>query len=589
MSKSPCRALVALGLLALICLGACRPAPEEPLAPVRTEPDLRQEEGLPAPAELVLTNARIYTVEEAQPWAEAIAIDGGEIVFVGAAEEAEAWIGEATEVLDLDGRLVLPGLHDVHLHPLEASSFVAGTCLLEADWDPEDYVPALRDCAPEQIGTDWVLGWGHSLWDLQASERLPREILDEAIPDRPAVMMERSSHSAWANSLALEAAGWDESAADPPAGFLGRDPETGALDGIVYENAGNMLFDLALAPSPELAELDYEALLEGLAALGEAGITSIADARSYRDRGHLEIWERAEREDQLSVRATLGLWAYPHYEDEAQLRELAALYRRDPGALLQVGQVKLYADGVLDSGTAALLAPYDEDLGVAGPRGMRYFDRDRMQRYAEALGPLGYDLHIHTIGDGAVRDALDAIEAARAAHPPDAPPRHRLTHLELVDPADRARFAELGVIADLQVAGDFALPEHAADLEPLIGERAFDMLPLRGLHDAGARVTLSSDWDVSELSPFLGMRNALLRGEQGLPDLESAIRAYTIDAAYALRQEDLTGSIAVGKAADLVVLDRDIFAIDPEEIGETEVLLTLLGGEEVYRGPGLGR
>ncbi|MCA9995133.1 MAG: amidohydrolase [Anaerolineales bacterium] len=571
-------------LLTLLLLAACAPnAPatetSDDFLPLVTA-DATHE------ADLVLHNGAIYTVDEAQPWAEAVAIKAGRLIFVGADEDVEPFIGEATEIMDLGGRMVLPGIHDVHLHPLEAGSSVGGTCLLPEDTDPAEMVGLLRDCAPKQIGTNWVLGWGHSITNMLESERPPIEILDEAIPDRPAVMMEQTSHSVWVNSAALAAAGMNADTPNPPGGLILKDPETGEPNGILMENAGDMLFDLALAPTPELEELHYDGLLYALEQLAENGITSISDARTYWGRNYHKVWQRAEQEETLTVRAVLGLWAYPHYDDAEQLAALTKLYSNDPNRLLRMSQIKIYSDGLIENTTAALFEPYLIDLEIFPDNiGMNYFAETRLAKYITTLEKVGFDFHIHTIGDRGVYEALNAIEQAVETNGNGLDRRHRLTHLELIDEADRLRFAELDVIADFQVAGEFTLPDYWEESAELIGDRAFDPVPVRSIYDTGATVTLSSDWDVSDLSPFVGMAHALQREQQSMPDLEAVIEAYTLNGAYVMRQETETGSLEVGKWADLVVLDQNLFEVSLDEMAETAVLLTLLGGEEVYRNP----
>ncbi len=536
-------------------------------------------------ADLILRNGVIYTVNEAQPWAEAVVVKDGVIIFVGTNDEVIAYEGAETQVLDLEGRMVMPGIHDSHLHPLEAGSPVTGTCLLEPNTPPEAFIPTFRRCAPDQIGTDWVLGFGHSIQPLLESERPPIDILDEAIPDRPVAILAETSHSVWVNSAALTAAGIDSNTPDPPGGVIDRDPETGKLTGILFDNAGDLVYEIALARTEELDELNYDGLLYSLKKLPQKGITSIAEARVYWTRGHLNAWQQAEREGTLSTRTVLGLWAYPQFDDDEQIAQLISMYDDDPDSLLRVTQVKMYSDGLIQNGTAALLEPYQLDFELPGNVGLNYFDQERLTRYVTELERAGFDLHIHTIGDRAVREALNAIEAAQATNGDVVSPRHRLTHLELIHPDDRSRFAELGVIADFQVAGEFALPEHAGEAAPLIGDRAFDMIPVRSIYNTGAVVTLSSDWDVNALSPFVGMEHALMRGEQSLPDLEAVIQAYTLNAAYLMRQQEQTGSIEVGKLADLIVIDQNIFEISQDKISNTKVQLTLLGGEVVYQHP----
>ncbi len=534
-------------------------------------------------ADLVLRNGTIYTVNDSQPAAAAVAVKDGVIIFVGDDSAVDAHVGAATRVIDLDGRLVLPGLHDSHLHALESGSIVGGTCLLPNDGDPETFIPLLQECAPNQIGTDWVLGAGHSIFSLLEAERTPLEILDEAIPDKPAAMLEETSHSLWVNSRALAAAGITPETPNPPGGVIDVDPDTGKLTGILIDNAGNRVMDIALASTPELDELAYEGLLESLDELARNGITSIADARAYWQRGHLAVWQRAEREDELSVRTILGLWAYPHLDDDAQIQQLRALYSSDPQRLLRVSQVKMYGDGIIPNGTAALLEPYDWTPGFTDNRGLNYFDETRLTKYVTELEKVGFDLHIHTIGDRAVRESLNAVETAIGTNGGGIDRRHRLTHVELVHPDDVGRFSALGVIADFQVAGEFTDPAHRTETAKFVGDRADDAVPVRTIYDTGAVITLSSDWDVSSLNPFNGMQRSLMREHQSLPNLDAAVRAYTLDAAYLLRQEDRVGSIEVGKLADMIVVDQNIFEIPQAQIGQTKVLLTLLEGEEIFR------
>ncbi|MBM7060573.1 amidohydrolase [Pseudomonas sp. UL073] len=526
-------------------------------------------------ASLVLHNARIYTVNSAQPWAQALAIsEEGEILAVGSDAQVEEHADADTEFVDLDGRLVLPGFQDSHAHVLDASSEAQGGCQLEADGSLEQWLEAIGECAEAARG-EWLLGSGFSLHTLLDSGASPRALLDEIAADLPIAIMEETSHSYWLNSKALQLAGIKALEGNPEGGVILRD-EQGRPTGIVLDNAGDLVMDKALPPSKALQAVYYQAVLYGQEQLARNGITSVADARVFWRRGHLEAWQRAAREDRLKARTTLGLWAYPQLDDDEQLADLKALYA--PGAadsLLHISQIKLYVDGIVHNTTARLRQPYQHSLAGVDPRGLYYFTPERLQRYARELTAAGFDLHIHTIGDQAVRDALDAVAQAT-------PGRHRLTHVELVDQADLPRFRQLDVIADFQPSRYFT-PSFLKDNRPLIGPRAEQMLPMRALYDSGARVTLSSDWDVNPLSPLGIMQNALSLGVRGLPNLEAAIRAYTLGAAYTLRQEQDTGSLEVGKQADLLVLDRDIFRLPASQIGQAKVLWTLLGGEQVYR------
>ena len=231
---------------------------------------------------------------------------------------------------------------------------------------------------------------------------------------------------------------------------------------------------------------------------------------------------------------------------------------------------------------AALHDPYNDNLGWPFDKGLNYFDSNRLLNFVSELELTGCDFHIHAIGDRGITEALDAIEGARLENG-EVGARHRVTHLEIVDPADYKRFAELNVIADMQVAGEFTQPDHWHDSDFLIGaDRADHMIPLRSLFDEDALVTLSSDYDVSEISPFVGIQNALSRSPEALPTLQDAIKAYTINGAYVMRQEDRAGSLEVGKFADLILLDQDIFDIPVASIGKTTVTATMLGGKLVH-------
>ncbi len=531
---------------------------------------------------LVVRNARVFTADAGNTFVSAIAVDDGAIVWVGDDADSEAYVGSGTKVVDLDGRLVLPGLHDVHQHPLEAHLDVIDCLLDPNEWDPEDYSDDLVGCAPSET-TGWVLGWGFSVLTIVWATRPPREILDEVFPDTPVAIMEETSHSTMVNTAGLVALGIDADTPNPPGGIIVKD-DAGQPNGLLVDSAGEWPWDSALEASPALDAENYKALLAGQDDNSKHGITSAVDARVYLGRGHLAAYERAAAEDALSVRMVLALWAYADADDSEQIPELSALLS-DDGGLLRVRQVKLYSDGLTQNTTAALLEPYVAETW-GPPTGLNYFEQSRLEAYAKALQAVGFDLHIHTIGDRAVREALNAIEATRG-DPGGATARHHLTHVELVHPDDVPRFGALDVLADMQMS-EWTMGDRLHDSDELIGAERVDerSWPLASLREAGATVALSSDYDVGSLSPFDGMEVALTRGVQALPDVAAAVKAYTIDAARIMRSEDLTGSLEVGKRADLVVLDQDIFKALPQKIGGTNVLWTLLDGEEVYRAGG---
>ena len=544
-------------------------------------------------------NGEIYTVNKAQPWAEAMVIEKGQLLFVGQESEAKTWVNENTQIHDLKGKTVLPGLHDVHLHPLEASSEEI-QCILDSSKTVSAWVSNIKVCAQQNPpaangdGTngpngEWLLGWGHSILTLVESSTEPRKLLDAINDSRPIAIMEETSHSVWVNSKALELLELDGIITEQKiAGGAVLLNEQGKATGVLLDGAGDLAFDMAMAETPERLERNYQSLLAGLDEVAKNGITSIVDARIYWKRGYLKAWQRARDEDALTARSVLSLWAYPNINDEAQIKHLASLYENDVDSMLRINQIKFYSDGITHNATSALLAPYEAGAyyDEVGPVGLNYFDEKRLTHYATELSKVGFNMHIHAIGDRAVRESLNAIEAAQLANKSPSNKgigRHRLTHVEMVADIDKKRFAELDVIADFQLAGEFTHPENFEEMEPLIGERAHSQLPVRDIYDTGAVVTLSSDWDVSSLSPFVGMQNALTRGAQSLPDLASVIEAYTINGAYVMDQDHITGSIEVGKEADFIIIDQNPFEIDLNKISEIKVLKTILAGETVYQ------
>ena len=534
---------------------------------------------------MALINGQIYTVNNSQLVAEAVVMEGDEIVFVGASDKAQAYIFDETQVIDLNGKMVLPGIHDTHLHPLEAGLYEV-KCILESEQSVSIWTSELTQCAAQNGGSDWLLGWGHNINTLLQGSRSPKNLLDVIDSERPIAIMEATSHSVWVNSKALQLAGISESSQNPQGGAILKGLD-GHPNGVLLDAAGDLIFDLAFAPTPARMESNYQGLLYGLGQVAKNGITSISDARVYWRRNYLQVWQRVLQEKQLTARTVLGLWAYPDMDDAQQIAQLKSMYSNDQGSLLRVSQIKLYSDGITHNATAALLSPYQDYFEEVGALGLNYFNKERLALYAEELQGVGFNMHIHAIGDRGVRESLDAIEYAQvqnALSQNSEEPRHRITHVEMVSEQDVERFFELGVIADFQLAGDFTKPEYFYEMEPLIGQRAHEMLPVKDIYQTGATITLSSDWDVSSLSPFVGMQNALTRSEQSLPNLDAVIRAYTINGAFSLDQEKITGSIEVGKKADMIIIDQNLLEIPVSKISETQVLKTIFAGEIIYDG-----
>ena len=528
----------------------------------------------------IFRNAAIYTVNEQQEWAQAIAIKDNEIIFVGSDKEVENYIGPQTIITDLKGKMMMPGFHDVHIHPIESGSQNTQFSLDTDELNAENFIDTIAQASYQNPNSKWLIGYGHSIFALFESSISPLEIINEAVPDRPVIIMEHTSHSMWVNSAALELANIDSNTPNPIGGIIVKDEITGEPNGVLIDNAGNLMMDLAMTPTTHSMQSDYDGLVQyTLPELSKNGITSISDARSFWQRDDHLTWQKVEKNNELTARVAVGLWASPELDDNKQLESLISLYSNQADSFLRFNQIKLYSDGILINTTAAMFDEYEINLlDTETNDGLNYFTQSRVEKYIKVLEPKGFDFHIHAIGDRGIHESLNAIEKAASSQG-----RHRITHVEIVDPADYSRFAQLNVTADAQVAGEFTNPEHWHDNEELIGVvRSDNAVPIKSLNDAGARITLSSDWSVSPFNPFLGLQNAVTRYPQAL-SLKQAIKTYTINGAYVMRQENKVGTIEVGKLADLVILDRNIFDIEPNTINQTKVVMTLLDGEVIYQ------
>ncbi len=535
-------------------------------------------------ADLIIVGAPVWTGDPARPWAEAVAVRGGRVAAAGPERELAGLRGPATRVLALDGGLVLPGFADAHVH-----TAAGGLELTQCDLhgvEPEDYPATVARYAAEHPDLGWVLGGG---WVLDAFGTAGPHLaaLDVVVADRPVMLESTDGHSAWVNSRALELAGITRATPDPPRGRIERDA-AGEPTGALHEAARALVADLA----PEPTQAEWEAAIErGQAHLHRLGITAWQDAAVEPEM--LAAYRAVAERGRLTGRAVAAL----RWEVEAGQAQLPGLVeRRQAGTVgrLRAGAVKIFADGVFENRTAAMLEPYlDGDGHPTGNLGIGMLGPEELAKVVTALDSEGFDVHVHAIGDRAVRDTLDAFEAAAAANGRrDA--RHQIAHLQFVHPDDRPRFRRLGVVANAQpywscVDGymrDLTLPF----LEP---ERAGWQYPWASLRQAGAVLAFGSDWTVSTANPLEEIEVAVHRlvpGDPGsepfLPgervDLPTALAAFTSGSAYALRLEAETGTVTPGKLADLAVLDRDPFDPAAGPIGAARVLATLVEGEPVF-------
>ena len=522
-------------------------------------------------------NAKIFTVDSEIPWAEALLIDKNKIIFVGSNIAAEKAADDNVIKIDLKGKVVLPGFHDVHMHPMEVGATTTVFTLNEEETNAENYISAIKTAANQNPNVEWIIGFGHSINTLLEATRNPLEIINEAVSDRPVIIMEQTSHSMWINSKGLELAGITAITENPQGGIIIK--EAGILQGILIDNAGDVVFQQAVAALND-ADGEYNGMVEYvLPELAKHGITSVSDARTYWKRDQHKTWKNLADDDKLTARFNLGLWAYPTEADASQIASLKSLFSNDNDSFLKINQIKLYADGITHNTTAALHSNYKEDyFQQPTNNGLNYFTESRIAKYIAELEVTGFDFHIHAIGNRGVTEALNAIQQSGTPKG-----RHRLTHVEMVTSADINRFKALNVTADAQVGGEFTQPKYWHDNDHLLGsDLADNQVPIKSLKEAGVRITLSSDWNVSSLNPFVGIQNAVTRSPQNI-SLEEAIKAYTLNGAYLMRQEDKVGSLEVGKLADFVVLDNDIFTIPATQINQTKVILTIFNGKEIYK------
>ncbi|NRF61037.1 amidohydrolase [Vibrio coralliilyticus] len=529
-------------------------------------------------ADMVLTNASIYGYQTA----DSIAISKGKILYVGKASDMQSFTRPSTETIDLDGGFIAPGFIDNHNHVFEAASEAGGQCELSMDAGLEEQIPYLKACRKDARRGEWVMGYGFSIEALLAEDnrRTPLEVIDSVFPDKPVIIMEQTSHSMWVNSAALEKAGINKNSPEPQGGKILKDEYTGELNGILLDNAGDIVMEMAWNSLQEQFDQSYEGMMTGLGEARSHGITTIGDGRLYWKRGWYEVWKEAEKRGDLTARVSLRPWIYPTDSMQPQLSFLSEVLATDKSQLLLVDQVKLYSDGILVNGTAKTLAPYLDTYIPDEPYGINYIPPEAMEEWLKALDKIGYGAHIHAIGDGAIRESLNAIEAMRQQ---GGAKDYTLTHVELVNSKDVERFAKLNVTADFQVGSDYVAYHDHQWAEAFLGaKRARALMNLKAIFDTGANVSLSSDWNVHDINPLVGIANSLIMGKTGLPSVEDAIDAYTINAATSLGLDDITGSIEVGKAADFAILSRDITQLSAEKIKKTDIWMTILNGQIVY-------
>jgi predicted amidohydrolase YtcJ len=568
-------------LLAASLMAACGDgASREPAAP---SGDASGTQSAPTSADLVFRNGSIYTVDATRSWARAVAVRGGRIVYVGSDEGSEEWVGPSTQVVDLDDRLMLPGFQDVHIHPI-SGGIEAAACDLNELTTLEEYLQAIGTYAAENPDEAWILGGGWSMSVFGPGANASRKLLDEIVPDRPVFLSSADGHSAWANSKALEIAGISAATPDPADGIIDREPGTREPMGSLQEGATYLV-------GAHTPPVDLEARMAGLQyaieMLNHYGITSIQDANVNEQ--DLQAYRALDDRGELSLRVVGSQW-WDRGSGTGQIRQFKTWRDQYTKGRVRATTVKIMQDGVMENFTAAMLEPY---IGKGDTRGIPMVEPEALKTAVTALDAAGFQVHFHAIGDAAIRQSLDAVEAALLANG-NLGHRHHVSHLQLIDPADVPRFRKLGVVANFQPLWAYADSYIKELTVPFIGpERTEWLYPIGSVHRSGGMIAFGSDWSVSTANPFHEIEVAVTRmgpsGETTQPfrpderiDLPLALAAFTINAAYVNTSERDTGSVEVGKYADLIVLDRNLFDIPPQEISDTGVLMTMIEGQVVH-------
>ena len=542
-------------------------------------------------ATVIVTNARIYTVNAKQPWAEALAIADDKILAIGSKEMIDSFREKNTRVIDAHGRLVLPGFTDSHIHFIEGSRVLTQVDLNGATSITE-VQKRVKEFAEAHPKAEWILGRGWS-YEIFGDAGLPdKKYLDEIVPNRPVYLVGFDGHTSWVNSKALALAGITRDTLNPAAGWIVKDAK-GEPTGALKEDADDIVGNQVRSTREE----QLAALRLGLREANRVGLVRVHclgnEQNVVGDMQNIDLYEELLKNGELTVRMYLASYEGPPVLSTEQIAAIEKAKQQYHSEWLAAGAVKFYLDGVIESHTAAMLTPYADDPKQIGT--LRW-DEGEYKRAVAELDKRGIQVFTHAIGDRAVRLALDAYEnAAKTNGTHDM--RHRIEHIETITADDIPRFGKLGVIASYQPLhaepNDDTLKVWARNAGP---DRASRGWTWQSVAKSGGRLAFGSDWPVVTLNPWYGVQNAVTRQTlEGKPEggwipservsLEQAIEGYTLGAAFAGHREASEGSLEEGKLADLIVLDQDLFKVAPSEIHKMNVLLTMVGGKVVYESP----
>ncbi len=537
-------------------------------------------------ADDIYTNAQIYTLDDALPWAEAIAVKDGEILAVGSNDEIAAMAGPDTNSFDLAGRMLMPGIQDTHAHPIDAGITELYECSFRTT-NLEDALETIMACAADAEPGEWITGgqWFESYFEEGV---MPKSVLDDLAIDNPIFFMDWSVHNAWLNSRALEELAIDNDTPDPTGGAIIRDLNSGEATGILLDNAAY----IAKRDVDNYLIEDYKAAIRwSIDQMVQVGITTYKDALTIADS--LAAYIELDQQGELKTRVKTSL-AWKSAWSDSHETELATIANRSAytSEFLDTDFIKIMLDGIPPTYTAALIEPYmpSEEFGD-DYRGYTMFEADELMQDVVNLDTQGLTVKIHATGDASVRMALNAFEAARETNG-DSGLIHEVSHAEMIHPDDLLRFNALNVAPEM--GPNLWYPAALGDLRPLLGEGRHLFWQINSLYESGALVIYGSDWPVvPSPNPWPGIEAMVTRMDptgqdptvgwtDESVDLETAIKIFTINGAIANKDGDTSGSLNTGKKADFIVLDRNIFEVSITDVGETQVLLTVVNGEHVY-------
>jgi predicted amidohydrolase YtcJ len=565
-------------------------------------------------ADTVFSNAFIYTVNKSQAIAEAIAISGGRIIYVGDNAGAKTFIGNKTNIIDLGGRMMMPGINDGHLHFLSLGNTLQ--CSLDYEaltmTQVRERITRCVENSPN-ASADSLLTVFNWAWQkvLPAGATYSRADLDQIPTQRPIALRATNTHVTVVNSRALELAGIGIATADPVGGKIQRDVQ-GLATGVLVDAAQHLVLSSGAAMTPRQ---NGRAVASAIRVMNAKGATSFMEAGS--SESSLQAVQALKRNNTLTIRSNFSIQVTPNQARDplAVMRQVEALKdtysdaELSPTPGMQIGTLKLFIDGDFMSPSlrGAFIEPYVENLGTledakwtsTGNYGELYFPPQLLTPLMKVADQHGWQIHGHVNGDRAIRSVLDSVEAVQIANgtgKPEDNRRHTFTHLLLIDDADVPRFSKLGVIPSMSLQWPQRDEYHLDLTAPFIGPKRFARIyATRPLLQSGARVAYASDAPVDPLDYWCAMEIAVTRNGEGpgkyagalnanySATLEQAIEIFTINSAFQLKQDHVSGSLEVGKFADLIVLDRNLFKIPINEVSETRVLMTMVGGEIVYQ------